>query len=52
MSVWGITGVVVGIVGGWLARREWMPQPARITIMVISAAIILFCLYMIFARVM
>ncbi len=51
MSVWGITAVIVGVVGGWLSRREGLARPLRIAIITVSVAIILFCLYMIFARV-
>ena len=51
MSVWGIIAVVVGIIGGWLSRREGVSRPFKIAIIAVSVAIILFCIYMIFARV-
>lgn len=50
MSIWGITAIVVGIVGGWLSRRKGIPQPLKIAIIAVSVAIILVCMYMIFAR--
>lgn len=52
MSVWGITAILVGIIGGWISRRPGLPRPVKITIITVSVAIILFCIYMIFARVL